>query len=53
MPMSRFLTHDSGRRRKYYRLEPTGAQALEHEKQHWMQVHTTLIELWNLEPRLT
>ena len=50
---ARWGVSESGRRRKYYRLEPTGAQALEHEKQHWMQVHTTLIELWNMEPRLT
>ena len=50
---SRWGVSEVGRRRKYYRLEPKGTQALEHEKQHWMQVHNTLLGLWNLEPRLT
>ena len=50
---ARWGVSEAGRRRKYYRLQPEGAQALEREKQHWMQVHTTLTTLWNLEPRLT
>ena len=50
---ARWGVSEAGRRRKYYRLEPQGAAALDLEKQHWMHVHTTLTTLWNLEPRLT
>lgn len=50
---ARWGVSEAGRRRKYYQLQPEGAHALERDKQHWMQVHTTLMALWNLEPRLT
>jgi DNA-binding PadR family transcriptional regulator len=49
---SRWGVSEAGRRRKYYRIQPAGAQALDHEKQHWMRVHATLTTLWNLDPRL-
>ncbi len=40
----------SGRKRKYYRLKPKGATALEKEKKQWMLIHSTLRKLWGGEP---
>ena len=40
-------------RRKYYRLTTKGYQALEVEKQQWLDVHTALMQLWGPQPRLT
>ncbi len=37
---------ESGRRRKYYRIEEAGAEALEREKQQWRLVSATLGKLW-------
>ena len=44
---------ESGHRRKYYRLRQKGRKALHTEKEQWMAVHTTLIKLWKIQPRLT
>ena len=33
-------------RRKYYRLTPRGAKALEAEKRQWLHIHRALMELW-------
>ncbi len=33
-------------RRKYYRLTPKGARALEREKSQWMDANTILAKLW-------
>jgi len=41
------------RRRKYYRLLPAGAEALESEKQNWLSVDAMLAGLWGLEPRIS
>jgi DNA-binding PadR family transcriptional regulator len=43
---------ESGRKRKYYRLENEGRTALETERRQWMAVHETLSLLWK-RPRLT
>lgn len=43
----------SGRQRKYYRLTPEGAQALEIEKRQWLDVHALLTILWGPELSLT
>lgn len=40
---------ENGRRRKYYRLQRAGAEALAEEKAQWMQVHQTLVKAWNLQ----
>jgi len=48
---SNWRTSSSGRKRKYYRLTETGWQALEAEKQQWLDIHAVLAELWGLEPR--
>jgi DNA-binding PadR family transcriptional regulator len=44
---------ETGRRRKYYRLNKAGQRVLAEEQQQWMTVHTTLMKLWKTKPRLT
>ena len=41
---------DTGRRRKYYRLEQDGHAALAHERAQWVGVHNTLAQLWGIKP---
>lgn len=43
---------ENGRRRKYYRITPQGRDALDTEKQQWLQVDAVLAQLWDLQPRL-
>ena len=38
-------TADNGRRRKYYRLQRPGQQALHEQRAHWKDIHTMLQEL--------
>ena len=40
-------------RRKYYRLTPKGAKALEAEKRQWLHIHRALTELWGPAPALS
>jgi PadR family transcriptional regulator PadR len=47
-----WIETDSGRNRKYYKLLPTGREALAVEKSQWLQVDAMLAQLWGLEPRL-
>ena len=42
-----------GRKRKYYRLEQKGTDALKEQKNQWMLVHSTLQKLWEAKPCLT
>ena len=44
---------ETGRKRKYYRLRPTGRRALATEQNQWMTVHHTLTRLWKTQPHLT
>jgi len=44
---------ETGRKRKYYRLQEQGRRALAEEQQQWMTVHTTLTQLWKIQPHLT
>jgi PadR family transcriptional regulator, regulatory protein PadR len=43
---------DSGRRRKYYRLCQKGHKTLVEQQKQWMTVHTTLAQLWKMDPSL-
>lgn len=43
---SEWRTADTGRRRKYYRLQRAGREVLERERQEWMTVHGALTKLW-------
>ena len=43
---SRWETSESGRRRKYYRLQGRGKAELVAEKRRWITVHGTLTRLW-------
>ena len=44
---SEWRTGESGRRRKYYALSREGGAALRAEKEQWLSVHHTLMQLWN------
>ncbi len=44
---------ETGRKRKYYRLREAGRQALNEEQQQWLTVHTTLTQLWKIQPTLS
>lgn len=50
---SRWRVAESGRKRKYYRLERAGTKALEGQRLQWQTVHATLLKLWGNEPCLT
>ncbi len=47
---ARWVTPDSGRRRRYYSLTPKGRKALAAERQAWLSVHCTLTRLWRPHP---
>ncbi len=41
---------ESGRKRKYYRLQAEGRKSLVRERQQWLTVHATLSKLWKMNP---
>ena len=43
---ARWRESEAGRRRKYYRLQPPGRQALKEQKEQWHAVHNTLAAAW-------
>ena len=43
---SRWIKSDSGRKRKYYSLQPDGRQALRQQREQWSVVTSTLNQLW-------
>ena len=43
---SRWTKSDSGRKRKYYSLQPAGRRALQQQKEQWTLVSSTLHQLW-------
>ncbi|HEY0548337.1 MAG TPA: PadR family transcriptional regulator [Verrucomicrobiae bacterium] len=43
---SRWVKSDSGRKRKYYSIQPAGRQALRQQKEQWMAVTSTLNQIW-------
>lgn len=49
---STWRVSESGRRRKYYTLTPTGSNALETERRQWLRVDAVLAQLWGFEPRI-
>lgn len=44
---------DSGRKRKYYRINEKGRNQLIMEKESWTFVNQLILKLWNIEPNLT
>jgi len=44
--VARWRESEAGRRRKYYRLQPPGRQALKEQKEQWHAVHNTLAAAW-------
>ncbi|HAA17184.1 MAG TPA: PadR family transcriptional regulator [Cytophagales bacterium] len=44
---SEWQVSPDGRKRKYYFITPEGQAVLEAEKDNWLQVHNTLMRLWN------
>lgn len=43
---SRWVTPESGRKRKYYAIVKEGRDALKQQRAEWMSVHATLADLW-------
>jgi len=43
---SHWVTTESGRRRKYYRISRKGGKELKTEREQWLAVHETLTKLW-------
>src|SRR5262245_45997433 len=43
---SRWTKSESGRKRKYYSLQPEGRAALRQQKEQWTLVTSTLNQLW-------
>ncbi len=46
---SRWTKSESGRKRKYYSLQPEGREALRLQKEQWTLVSSTLSQLWRLQ----
>jgi PadR family transcriptional regulator, regulatory protein PadR len=46
MVRSRWTKSESGRKRKYYSLQPEGREALRLQKEQWTLVSSTLSQLW-------
>ena len=44
---------ETGRKRRYYRIEDKGATALKEQRSQWMLVYSTLKQLWETKPCLT
>ncbi len=44
---------ETGRRRKYYRILPRGAEANASERTQWQMADSILTQLWNPTPSLT
>lgn len=47
---SRWVTTDSGRRRKHYALRPSGESALAEHRQQWAAVSIALSQIWQSSP---
>jgi len=51
---ARWETSESGRRRKYYRITPSGLERLAEERRQWQAVDSTLRGIWrNLSLRIS
>ena len=46
---SRWTKAESGRKRKYYSLQPDGRRALRQQKEQWSLVTSTLNQLWRTQ----
>jgi PadR family transcriptional regulator, regulatory protein PadR len=47
--VSEWKRSETGRERKYYRLNSTGRQSLQEERRHWLKVHNTLCKVWKMK----
>ena len=43
---ARWGESETGRKRKYYRLEPAAAEVIEDERRQWTTIHRILTGLW-------
>ena len=50
---SKWQVSESGRKRKYYRIEPKGSKTLDVQRNQWQIVHSTLTRVWENKPCLT
>ncbi|MBX2820352.1 MAG: PadR family transcriptional regulator [Rhodothermaceae bacterium] len=49
---SYWQSSEGGPRRKYYRITAKGRNAMQTEKQQWLDVHEALMQLWSPAPGL-
>jgi len=50
---SKWRTSETGRKRKYYKINKKGAKALKEQRNQWEVVYSTLKQLWENKPCLT
>lgn len=50
---SQWRSAETGRKRRYYRLNAKGKKALATERRQWFVVHETLAQFWGAGPCLT
>lgn len=46
---SHWVKMDNGRKRKYYRITPTGEAKLADEKRQWLSVNSIFVTLWGAQ----
>jgi PadR family transcriptional regulator, regulatory protein PadR len=44
---ARWGESETGRKRKYYQIQPPALEVLRHERQQWNVIHNILQQLWN------
>jgi DNA-binding PadR family transcriptional regulator len=50
---SKWRESETGRKRKYYKINQQGSKVLIEQRSQWMVVYSTLRKLWENEPCLT
>jgi DNA-binding PadR family transcriptional regulator len=50
---SKWRISETGRRRKYYKINKKGTKALQEQRNQWEVVYSTLRQLWENKPCLT
>ena len=50
---SKWRTSETGRKRKYYKINKKGTKALKEQRNQWEVVYSTLRQLWENKPCLT
>lgn len=46
---SQWVTTESGRKRKYFKITPAGTEQLAAERQQWLNVNRVFLHLWGMD----